>query len=268
MRSPASVAPVRSLGLLALVLVVIFALQVITAVVPWQPLNPAWQWRLANTLINGAPLPLLSLAVLQIGVILDPDDPYLRVRQRRFRQLAVVASLGFLLLLPLQVSAGLRQQNAVGTAQRSRIDAAQRRLSSLRQATDRAGSNAELNSELQKLQGPVLGPADLANPLPLLKAQVNAVFDQAQKQITRDRAALPPATPIAALPELLRNAVACLVLALGYGAFAVRPGSDLTLLEEWQCILGGVRLALSANRGAGQLSDADYLQQLSDEDDS
>lgn len=267
MRSPVPVAPVRSLGLLALVLVLIFALQVITAVVPWQPLNPAWQWRLANTLINGAPLPLLSLAVLQIGVVLDPGDPALRGRQRLFRQLAVVAALGFLLLLPLQISAGLRQQSAVGTAQRSRIDAAQQRLSSLRQATDRAGSNAELNSELQKLQGPVLSPADLANPLPLLKAQVNAVFAQAQIQIKRDRAALPPATPIAALPELLRNAVACLVLALGYGAFARRPGSDLTLVEEWQCILGGMRLGLRANRHAGRLSDAEYLAQLSGEED-
>lgn len=31
-----------------------------------------------------------------------------------------------------------------------------------------AASNADLNQQLQKLQGPVLGPADIAQPLPLL----------------------------------------------------------------------------------------------------
>lgn len=35
-----------------------------------------------------------------------------------------------------------------------------------------ASGNAALNQKLQNLQGPVLGPADLAQPLPLLKAQV------------------------------------------------------------------------------------------------
>ena len=108
------------------------------------------------------------------------------------------------LLWPLQLSAGLRQQKAVGAAQTQQIEGAQRPLQALRQATASATSNAELNASLIKLSGPVLGPADLANPLPLLKAQVNAVFDQAQAQINRDRNALPPSSATAALPELLR----------------------------------------------------------------
>jgi hypothetical protein len=78
----------------------------------------------------------------------------------------------------------------------------------------------------------VLGPADLANPLPLLKAQVNAVFDQAQAQINRDRSALPPATATTALPELLRNSLACLLLATAFAGFARRAGVELTLLES------------------------------------
>jgi hypothetical protein len=38
----------------------------------------------------------------------------------------------------------------------------------LRQAVAGAASNADLNQQLQKLSGPVLGPADIAQPLPLL----------------------------------------------------------------------------------------------------
>ncbi len=42
-----------------------------------------------------------------------------------------------------------------------------------------AASNAELNQQLQALQGPVLCPADLAQPLPPAKAHVGAVLQQA-----------------------------------------------------------------------------------------
>jgi hypothetical protein len=132
----------------------------------------------------------------------------------------VAAALCFLLLLPLQLSPGLRQQKAVGSAQLQRIVGAEKRLAQLRQLTAQVSSNPELNSSLRKHSGPVLGPADLAQPLPLLKAQVNAVFDQAQVQINRDRSALVPATAATALPELLRNSLACLLLAPAYAAFA------------------------------------------------
>jgi hypothetical protein len=35
-------------------------------------------------------------------------------------------------------------------------------------ARENAAGNADLNQQLQKLQGPVLGPADIAKPLSLL----------------------------------------------------------------------------------------------------
>jgi hypothetical protein len=160
--------PIRSLGLLALVLVLFFALQLLTVLLPFQPLDPAWQWRFSNALVSGATLPLLALALLLIAGQLDPVDPLLKQRRRLFSQLAVAAAIGFLLLLPLQLSAGLRQQQATGSAQLSRIASAEQRLTQLRQRTAAAASTAELNAALQKLGGPVLRPSDLAQPLPLL----------------------------------------------------------------------------------------------------
>jgi hypothetical protein len=35
-------------------------------------------------------------------------------------------------------------------------------------ARENAANNADLDQQLQNLQGPVLGPADIAQPLPLL----------------------------------------------------------------------------------------------------
>ncbi|MCX5947200.1 MAG: HpsJ family protein [Cyanobacteria bacterium] len=222
------------LSVVALVLFVLFGSLVTPALFPLQLLDPAWQLRFAGTLINSAPFPLLGLALLQIAVELGAHNPQLKSRQKLCSQLSVAVALGFLLLLPLQTIAGLQTSRSLNTAQATRINSAEAKLKALRQAVASATSNEEINQRLQRLQGPVLGPADIAQPLPLLKAQVAAVLDQAAQQIARERQATPPTNPWRLLPELLRNGIGCLALALGFAALAVRPGSPRTLLQEWQ----------------------------------
>jgi len=222
------------LSVVALVLFVLFASLVAAALFPLQLLDPAWQLRLAGTLINSAAFALLGLALLQIAAELGPHDPQLKNRARLCAQLAVAAALGFLLLLPLQTVAGLQQGRSLNNAQSARIQGAEAKLKALRQVVASAASNADLNQQLQMLEGPVLGPADIAQPLPLLKAQVGAVLDQAALQISREREASQPRTPLLLLPELLRNALASLALALGFAALARRPGSRRTVLQELQ----------------------------------
>jgi hypothetical protein len=97
----------------------------------------------------------------------------------------------------------------------------------------------------------VLGPADIAQPLPLLKAQVAAVLDQAALQISREREASQPRTPLLLLPELLRKALASLALALGFAALARRPGEPRTLLQELQSTWRRSRFGGSGRRHPG-----------------
>jgi hypothetical protein len=66
------------LGVVALVLFVLFASLVAAALFPLQLLDPAWQLRLAGTLINGAAFSLLGLALLQIAAELGPHEPLLK----------------------------------------------------------------------------------------------------------------------------------------------------------------------------------------------
>ena len=80
------------LGVVALVLFVLFAFLVVAALVPLQLLDPAWQLRLAGTLINSAAFPLLGLALLQIAAELGPHDPLLKNRARLCSQLAVAGA--------------------------------------------------------------------------------------------------------------------------------------------------------------------------------
>ena len=258
------------LSVVALVLFVLFGSLVAPALFPLQLLDPAWQLRLAGALINAAAFPLVGLALLQIAAELGPHNPQLKSRQKLCSQLAVAGALGFLLLLPLQTIAGLQTSRTLNSAQAARINGAEAKLKALRQAVASANSNEEINQRLQRLQAPVLGPADIAQPLPLLKAQVAAVLDQAQLQIARERQATPPTNPWRLLPELARNGIACLALALGFAALAVRPGSERSLLQEWQGGWSGLRRSLRkrrGSRGSAASSNAEYLRQLSGDDD-
>lgn len=254
--------PVRNFSRLALVFVVLFAMLVLSNLFPVQPLDPAWQSRLATVLVNAGTLPLTALALLQLAHHLDPRDPRITKRLQRFTQLSIAVALGYLLLAPLQISASLRLQSRGSAEQLSRLVRAEAKLQQLRQAARQAASGADLSARFQALSGPGVSPADLALPLPVLKAQAALALDQAQAQIKRERNALPASDPLRLLPELLRNAVSCLALACGFAIFARGRDSELSLLESWQVSLKRIRLQ-RASRSGRQADEADYIRQLS-----
>jgi hypothetical protein len=89
---------------------------------------------------------------------------------------------------------------------------------------------------------------------------VAAVLDQAALQISREREASQPRIPLLLMPELLRNALASLALALGFADLARRTGRDLSLLQELQSRLWRSKQGRPARRSG--TTDADDLQQL------
>ena len=97
---------------------------------------------------------------------------------------------------------------------------------------------------------------------------MGAVLDQAQLQIARERQATPPTNPWRLLPELLRNGIACLALALGFAALAVRPGSDDSLLQECQGGWGWWQWRREQRRASRRegTSEEEYIRQLSGEE--
>jgi len=257
----------RGLGVVAMALFVVFSTAVLGVAFPFLPLDPGWQLRMTGALIQSAPFPLVGLALLQLAMQLDPEDPILWRRWRRCSRLAVAATLGFLLLCPLQAVASLQESRSFNTAQSSRITAAERKLISLRRAVSTAASNAALKQQLQRLDGPALGPAEMAQPPPLLKAQVGVVLDQAEAQISSERVTVSPVNPWTLLPDLLRRAVASLGLAIGFAALAVRPGHQIPMLQECQdlWILLRRRQA-SRRRQSDQIQDdLEYMDQINED---
>jgi hypothetical protein len=131
-----------------------------------------------------------------------------------------VAVYGFLLLIPLHIFTGLLQQTTNSDQVRA-LDKAERKLYSYRQAANQASSVSDLQTRLTKLSAPVLNPDILARPLPEVKAQVSASFNQVAAQIAEQRQALAAENSWRTRgPQLLRIVIACLVLAFGFAAFA------------------------------------------------
>lgn len=259
------------LSWVALVLLALYATIVLGDALPLRLTDPAWQLRLYNSVVNASSLPLVGLALLHLAASLTPDDKAVVRRAGLFARLAAPIALGFLLLIPLQAYLHWQQSTNEAAVSMGQLERQERTLASLRQAVQQAGSAADLQRRLQTLQGPELSGAELSQPLPLLRAQLNASLDQVDRTLQRQRAQRPTPDPFKLLLLSLRNGVACLALAIGFAALAQHRRSPVALLMEWQDVL--VRLCAwrpwrprpSARGSAGRL--ASYVDALSQADD-
>jgi hypothetical protein len=235
---------------------------------PLQLLDSGWQLRFGSALINASSFPLIGLALLHLAADLEPRDPLMAARRRGAAELAMPVAVGFLLLVPLLSVAALKQQHSQISREAALIGTASANLQALRQVLTNAPSSSELNDRLLALNRPVLNAADRAQPLLALKAQVNAVLDQAAAQVARQQEQAPPANRWLLLPELLRNAFAGLALAVGFVGLARRRGSEGSLLEELKDGWHQTRqrsLRKSGNRVVRQRqrqSDQDYVEAI------
>ncbi len=223
---------IRGLSLGGIVLIGLYATIVISSCFPLQLLRPAWQLQVGATLINSSPLALIGLMTLHLTADLEPEDPVLVWRRALAAQLAVLAAIGFILLLPLlPVDAVVQQQQQIsGSA--SFVQQGYAKLQLWRQVVTKAADTTELHHQLLALSGPALNDTDRQLALPVIKAQVYQVLDQAEAQLARKKQQQPPNNPLLLLPSILRHAFASFFLAIGFSGLARRPGKDISLLLE------------------------------------
>lgn len=230
---PLSTTP-RNLSFTGLVLLLLFLSIAAGASFPIAILAPAWQLRVGAALINSAPIPLTGLAILHLALYLDKQGELLVRRRRIAAALALPASLGFLLLVPLLGTALVRQQAAQLKEPQLRLRQASTQLVALRTAVRSATSAEDLSQRLVALQAPPLAAYQQNLSLEQQRLLMNATLDRAAVQIARQQTALPSANPWLVAPEILRTSLACLVLAAGFAALARRPHAERSVLDEVQ----------------------------------
>lgn len=259
----------RGLSLLGLVLMAVFLTKAASVMIPVRLLNSAWQLRTSTNLLNTAVMPLIGLGMLHLAVILDPLDPLLTRRLRPMAHLAVIAALGYLLLIPLMGTASLNELRERAGSHDAGLIRAGSRLEQLREAVKVATSVPDLESRMTALQGPRLEPADRLQPLPQLRIRVNEVLDRVGEELTRAKAAAPRPNPLMLLPTFARDSVISLAFAVGFAGLAQRPGSEISLLAELigRFEFGLQRRQISRSNRAGNMNDQDYVSMLTDDRD-
>lgn len=248
-------------------LLLVYLVSELKLLLPPALLQPAWQLRAGEALRSTAPLPLVAGALLLLAQRFDAGAAGLGRRVVLVRRLAIAASLGFLLLIPLQISAGLRQ-----LSQNTAVEA--RQLEAVRKvavAIEQAKTPEAMNKAIASLPGlPPDFQGQYARPLPQVRA---ALLLQIRPQIQRlegrlqelRRQRLFSATGLFALDGLLS-----LGYAIGFAALASSGEDQPSLLQrclwQWQRLGDWFRRPGRKGSQQGPVSE-DWIRSIQDDED-
>jgi hypothetical protein len=216
-----------SLFISGLVLLATFANTLVFSAFPFQLLRPDWQLRMAGFLIPNGITALLGVVLVAISEEgLSSGNSSLLGKARLMRRLAGWAAIGYLILIPAQISAGLRQLGTIAQKEkqpaiawgkfRGRMNATQS-VDELRALLSQV---PEIPPVADKLEAP------FASVKKDLISYVDARFAARATQLQKARSERLQIF----LAEALRNTIQCLLLAAGFSA--VSRSSRITGLGE------------------------------------
>jgi hypothetical protein len=239
------------LAVVSTALLIFYVISVLAFILPPRLLDPIWQLSSIKIAVEAAPLALLGLALLHLAAYLCPANLGLQRRREALARLAILASLGFLLCIPLQghaVWTAYRRSNSVANQQQA---SATQRGDAVRQAIEQASSTDDLQKRLLALQQPELrisiDPGQFsAIPLPQLKRQLLSRLDQAEGQFKARVAPIDPATSERITRESLRVMVSAIAFAIAFATLAQRKNSLVPFLIEVPDLLGSLMASLRA----------------------
>lgn len=268
------------LAFMAMALFVIYLITLLATILPVRLLDTAWQLRFISACLDSATIPLVALGLIHLAAYLDPENPALQRRRDTLARLAIVAVLGFLLIIPLQAYAGW---NSVATARANvarQLSVATGTFDLLQETISTATSLDNLQARLQAIQTPSLGIRfeDLGLPLPETKRAMLARLKEVREQVEARIQAPAPQAIEAVARDSLRVMLSSLALAIAFAMGAQRKGQEVPLLVEWHTAISlrGPRPRQSEASGLLGLplpglssgpSEEDYFSRLVPEDE-
>ena len=203
---------------LSLALLGIFLATVVVGAWPPKILDPQWQLSFSAGLINNASLALVGALLTPLALAFHPGSDRLRSRRNAFRRWALAAAIGFLLLIPLQASAGWRLYRSVTSNAERQISQSARKLTELRQAIATATSPQELQAKLNQLVGTNAGlsPTQLRTPFDQLRQDLLTGADQALNRLQQRIEAQSSLKPDRLIKETIRISLSSLFYATGF----------------------------------------------------
>lgn len=212
-------------------LIGIFLVVVISDAWPPALLQPQWQQRVSQRILSSAGFSaLLGSLLLVSSTLADPDNEKLRRRDRLIRRLAYAAAIGFALLIPLQMSAGVRLLRAEQQQQASTLNQAR----AAARAVEASTTFAELRQAYERIPGqkPQF-PTRLDEPLGEVRDRImDRINPNIQRIETAFNQSLSQRWQRFWFEYLLRNGLTSLFLFLGFSSIGKMPRSKKTLLQH------------------------------------
>jgi len=252
---------------IALGLFMVFVISELKLLLPPALLQPAWQLRAAEGLRVTAPLPLVASVLLLLAERVDAEDEVLELRVLMLRRLAVGATIGFLLLIPLQISAGLRQISQTAASEARQLE----EVRQVAKAIGEANSPDAMNRAIALLPGlPPDFQGRYARPLAQVRLELLsqirpqiADLESRLNHLRRERL-------LSSAGLFLLDGLMSLAYAIAFAALARMGRGEPSLLGHclWKLrSLGGwIRLVGRGRRGEGSASD-DWLLSLHEVED-
>ncbi len=253
----------------ARVLFVIYGVRVVATAIPLQPLDTLWQLSVSSALISAAAIPLLGLALLHLAAYLDPANAALEKRRNALARWAILAVLGFLLLIPVQAYASWSTVATARARLTSQLTIANRNFALVRAAINAATSLEDLQARLKSLESPELGIRfeNLGLPLPETQRQMLIRLNEIEEQVKARIKAPPPEAIENVATNALRVSATSVVYALAFAIAAQRRGREVPLLVEVLTIWSLRRQGRQPRRGSPGAIEEDYFAQLAPPED-
>jgi hypothetical protein len=251
-------------------LLLVYLISELKQLLPPALLQPAWQLRAAEALRGTAALPLVAGVLLLLAQRFDAISEGLQRRVLLLRRLAIAASIGFLLLIPLQITAGLRQINLTTAAEARQLNAVQQVAEAIRQAD----TPEAMNRAIARLPGlPSDFKGQYARPLNQVRAGLLAQIQPQLRKLEGRLRDLRRYRLLSAAGLLTLDALMSLAYAIAFAALASSGDGKPSLLQRCLRALRRFRAALTGlfRRGGGRQSQGpiseDWLRSMQDEDD-
>lgn len=215
-----------------------FTVNTVLAILPPAVLQPDWQLKLALTLQANGLQALIGCAMMSASPLLDPANKPLRNRAERIRLIAAWICVGWLLLIPLQLSSGIRLLRQSQSAVRLELRQREQQIDQLRQTRDERSFRVQF-----ALMSPTSAP--FPDPLPASLERVRAeAVRQFLGEWRRQQESVSRVFQEGLQAFLLRNlsnGLLCLMLMVGFAAIGRWRGQGPTVLTQVQQVLNRKR---------------------------
>jgi hypothetical protein len=252
----------RRLSLIGICLLLVFCVFVIRAALPLQILNIVWQIQLSTSVVEFAPIAVLGVVLISLASFFDPGNEDLGGTQRLVAKLAMIVSLGFLLLLPLRVYHVFAFQQTIGNVQDRQISQGLTKVKKIKEALNQASSREDLEMRLKAIGAPPLPEALRQRPLPQLKEGLLRSLNQVEANFQRRKPASNKEKELNSYFANGKMMLSSLLYAAVFAAAGQRSNSDENFLDEILLAFRSLFVKVEPEGDSG----LDYLDMLSEQD--